>query len=563
MLVILICWSYIFFTSISFGYVLHRVWKIQTQNIALISFSGLFVITLSASIWAIFGRINIEFQLFFLLSNSIIWFKNFKPLTEISKSIYIDIQNLTKTTKLFLGLFSILILAQSANVPTLPDNDSYYIQTIKWLNEYGFVTGLANLHLFLGQTSAWHITQSVYNFSFLYDNFNDLNGYILLLGNFWAFQKLHSYTKNQKKIDLAFGLLPISYLILFQFISSPSPDLPIYIFSLILIDLFLNKDENKVRNHFLLMVFISLFLLFIKITASILFLFPIILLFQDYNSLKNSLPKVTILSGFVFIIWTIKNCIITGYPLYPVSTFTIFNFTHQVPKNVLDYFFSSDMMHSFYVPFGIYSEISLWYQLKLYLFHNGIEGYLALGTLLLVIITPFLIHKQTKKKQLLLVYVIFLCLLILLWMSSPQIRFYLYFVIFFGLLTIAYLIKDNLISILFFANGLLLFLLLFVPIEFSQWTNDGILAKNKTLGIHSVILPKTSHEIHFKKVQKGNLEYFTPVDTQSFWITGNGNLPCVNEEQIDYFETHFNIIPQLRTINLKDGFYSKTISSNE
>ena len=52
------------------------------------------------------------------------------------------------TIKMLLLFSSLLLLAQSATSPFIIDNETYYIQTIKWLNEYGFVSGLANLHLF-------------------------------------------------------------------------------------------------------------------------------------------------------------------------------------------------------------------------------------------------------------------------------------------------------------------------------------------------------------------------------------------------------------------------------
>jgi hypothetical protein len=78
---------------------------------------------------------------------------------------------------------------------TLIDNETYYIQTIKWLNEFGFVKGLANLHPFFAQTSGWHILQSAFSFSYLPFSNNDLNGFCLLLGNLFAAFRLQDYSK--------------------------------------------------------------------------------------------------------------------------------------------------------------------------------------------------------------------------------------------------------------------------------------------------------------------------------------------------------------------------------
>jgi hypothetical protein len=49
------------------------------------------------------------------------------------------------------------------------------------------------------------------------------------------------------------------------------------------------------------------------------------------------------------------------------------------------------------------------------------------------------------------------------------------------------------------------------------------------------------------------------MDTSFFWGTGEGALPCVNALQLEYFKDQFHYIPQLRTQNIKDGFYSKKV----
>nr|MBP6557864.1 hypothetical protein [Flavobacterium sp.] len=193
MVLILVSWLYIFFTSIALGIGFSKLFRIKSLNVVIVSILGLFGIALLASAWAIFSPINIGFHIFLLIVSMVLGFYFKNDLKEILKSTLRQLSGFSLMTKVLLSCSSVLILAQSAAQPFLVDNETYYIQTIKWLNEHGFVPGLANLHLFLGQTSGWHITQSVYSFSLLYDNFNDLNGYLLLMVNFWAFQNLQSY----------------------------------------------------------------------------------------------------------------------------------------------------------------------------------------------------------------------------------------------------------------------------------------------------------------------------------------------------------------------------------
>ena len=69
--------------------------------------------------------------------------------------------------------------------------------------------------------------------------------------------------------------------------------------------------------------------------------------------------------------------------------------------------------------------------------------------------------------------------------------------------------------------------------------------------------------IKFEKIKDGNLEYNSPAENFFFYGTGDGNLPCVNKVQIDYFKKYYHVLPQLRTSDLSDGFYSKNIPINE
>ena len=229
MLLILISWCYILFTSLTLGVAFDKITKLKSTNFIVLVFLGLFITTLLASFWAISGRINIEFHLFLLAINAVICFKYQSKLFGLYHTFFREITALSKALKLFLVLLAILILAQSAEAPYFIDNETYYIQTIKWLNEYGFVKGLANLHIFLAQTSGWHIAQSAFSFSFLYSNFNDLNGFSVLLINLFAVLKLNTFNSNKNQEALLIGTLPLANLFFFQFISAPSPDLAVYI----------------------------------------------------------------------------------------------------------------------------------------------------------------------------------------------------------------------------------------------------------------------------------------------------------------------------------------------
>lgn len=566
MVLILLSWLYLFLTSIILGIGFSKLFRIQSLTVVFAGILGLFGITLLASSWAIFGPINIEFHAFLIITSITLGFYLKSDLKDITQSILTQLNSFSLALKALFSISSILILLQSATLPFIVDNETYYIQTIKWLNEYGFVPGLANLHLFLGQTSGWHITQSVYSFSFLYDSFNDLNGYLFLLFNYWAFQKLHSYFTNANRVDLVFGLLPLTYVFLFQFISAPSPDLPVYLISFIVLSMYLEIHKDNVLEKFNLITIFVLFAIYIKITALVLLAFPLLLFIKHIAVVRSQLIPFRFLGGLVLFLFVIKNIMLTGYPFYPLTVFPNSNADYLVPMEIMDFFFSRDMMHSFYIPFSVFENATFFILVKQYFLHSGIDSIIGLATVFLLLISPFIISKYYPKQRIRDVYFVFVLALILLVFSSPQYRFFVYFTILFGLvfLSVMFTNKKIILGLLSFSL-LAIGVLLFVPMSFSALTQNKLLAKNSTFQLENVIHPKpnTRDNLNYIKITKGNLDYYSPTETPIFWISGNGHLPCANKEQLDYFETNFNVIPQLRGKTLKEGFYAKKLKTND
>jgi hypothetical protein len=564
MILILLSWLYIFFTATVFGIAFSKVLRIKQSDIVITPVLGLFSITILATIWAFFGPVAIGFHCTLLLASILFWLKDKTGFSSIILHALLQIRQFPFIVKILFALSSLLILAQSATLPFIIDNESYYIQTIKWLNEYGFVKGLANLHLFLGQSSGWHIAQSVYSFSFFYDRFNDLNGFCLLLGNLFAFQKLHSYLENGNRMDLAFGLFPLTYVFLFQFVSSPSPDLPVYVFGFILFSTYLQNQDRK--DSLLIISILTVFAIFIKVTAVILLVFPLILLASNFTLLKNQIGKITLIGSLVLILFVLKNTMLTGYPLFPLLCFRIDGFDYTVPAIVMEFFFSKSMLHSFYVPYGYFDSWSTLEIVRFYFLNNGMTGYIGMASVVLLLIMPVVIIVKRLAKRIWVIYAAFIIMAVLLCFSSPQYRFYVYFSLFFLLLLLSLSISNRKAIFGLFAISMVLTgILVFVPMSFSTLTENKLLGQNSTFNLKNIAIPEPNSKWaqEYRGGSVGNMHFHAPIDNSFFWVTANGKLPCINTAQLDYFQKGFFIIPQQRSIELGDGFYSQKISGNE
>jgi hypothetical protein len=566
MLLIILSWIYILITTIHLGYFFDKLIRLNNKNFVITSVLGLFSVTILAFIWAFFGRINIEFHFFLLIINFFIFVRNKSNILEIYRIFITDFRNLTYSLKIYLIGIIIIIIAQCAAKPFVIDNESYYIQTIKWINEYGFVKGLANLHIFFGQTSGWHITQSAFNFSFLYADFNDLSGFCLMLGSIFAVFKLNSYFDNGLKINLIVGLLPIANVLLFQFISAPSPDLPVYVISFMMFFYFITHYNKPSKEKFNLLVILALFIVFIKPTAIAMLLIPLLFLVSNFSILKSNLITSFILSLLVLIFFLIKNTIITGYPLYPTQLFSSANFDFKVPKALISFYFDETKLYGFYSTKAEFNSMNLFQILIKWLTFNTINSIFNILNVLLVFISSYFIYRYFNQKKYWILYFVMVFQFGLLLFTSPQFRFFIQFLLFFSLLILVCFVNSKRsILILLFGSSIIVAFLVLVPINYSGLTSNKLITENSHFTISEIVFPHPNSKLsnHFYKRKIGNLEYNSPDKNSYFWTNGNGKLPCVNSLQINYFKANFHYMPQMRTPYLKDGFYSKKVSSNE
>jgi hypothetical protein len=566
MLLILISWIYILFTTINLGFGFDKLAGLKNNHLVITSILGLFSVTVLASIWAVFGRINIEFHVFLLLLNIFLIAKFRKSILEIYKSFLSEFKQLQNSLKIVLILISVLIVAQCASIPFVIDNESYYIQTIKWLNEYGFVKGLVNLHLFYGQMSGWHIAQSVFNFSFLYQNFNDLSGFCLLLGNIFSIQKLNEYYKNNNKNYIIIGLFPLFNIFFFQFISAPSPDIPVYVFSFILFFYFLENFKNITPEVYNLIVILVLFLLYIKNTTLTFALIPILLLALHFKLLSRKLLKPVLLAILVLLIFVIKNMIICGSPIFPSKIFSSLAANYAIPDSIQNFYYDQVKYYGYFVTIDQYHSMSFFDLFLQWISMPKLNGLFNKIAVLLILIVPFFIYKSQNKKALWALYIIMALQLFLLLITSPQYRFFMNFILFFSLFCLISIVHNKKIFDALLVLSLLpTIIVLFLPVNLNRFSNHKFMLEISNFSIENIIFPykNTKSDVAFEPIQLGNLKYYSPLTNDFFWANGNGDLPCVDKQQIDYFEKYFRVIPQMRTKDLKDGFYAKQLSKNE
>jgi hypothetical protein len=274
---------------------------------------------------------------------------------------------------LFVFIMAYLSLMASSH----HDDGLYYSTSIRWLEEYGTVKGIANINPRIGFDSTWHILQANFGFRYLHWGlFNDLNGLIFLLVLLYSLGGMHDLIRGSGGFSsgvkalvmlpiLAFHFGATSDVMLFNvnFISSSSPDIPACLLIFIVFLLFLegrDVSEGGIVPGDLLVVLYSIWLCSIKFSSV-----PIGLLscFVLWRLIRRRLFRPVIImvvaTGVFVIPWLIRNVMISGYLLFPLSSVDLFHVPWKLPSRdvkwhenaVKAFILSTDVNRPFDIPF--------------------------------------------------------------------------------------------------------------------------------------------------------------------------------------------------------------------
>ncbi|NHM07146.1 hypothetical protein G4D82_07925 [Flavobacterium sp. CYK-4] len=559
MLLLLLYWSFLGIALLNVGFGFQKMVRLKIQMPLLTMVLGMFAVTVLASIWAIFYRINFEFQLFLLALQGLIVVRYKSELAVAYANLGRQLSSLSKQLKAFLLLTILLLLLYVQSNEGFVDNETYYVQTIKWLNEYGLVKGLANLHIFFGQTCGWHILQSAFSFSFVSNHFNQLNGFCFLLGNVFAVFQLDEYFKNNRSTLLWIGLLPIANVLLFAYCAVPSAGLALVVISLILFGIFVKNFNTYDSGTLLISWLLAVFLVYLKISILPIVLVPIVYTVKHFKNSIQNLALPLVLGIAVLGLFITKNYILTGYPLYPSVLFkNWFQTDYTLPETVYNFWFNRAKCYDFFISSEAYAQLgSIGIFVKWLLY--AADSLMHAGIVVLVLILPFFIMRYCNQKAYWMLYMVLGLQLGYMAVTSPQFRFIIPFALFFTLLLLSIVVQSkNLIYKVLWSTWILAFLLWFSPIQM-RTRHEKLVGFSEGFSIQKLALPNenSSLKTNYSLQEWGNLRYFSPDATVFIWANGDGALPCVNKKQLQYLNEKLHYVPQLRTGELKDGFYSQ------
>ncbi|KFF10225.1 membrane protein [Chryseobacterium soli] len=490
--------------------------------------SGIVGISLIWSVLAFFLPLNIYIEIPTLLIGFFYFFK---------EKLFLKWYHFSKQESA-LALSIILIIAFcSSYYPYILDHFGYYVPTIQWLTEYGMVKGMSNLDLTLGQMSIWHIFQA--GFSNFSDPFLRMNAVILIIYTIYIIEK-------KSWAQLCF--LPV----LLLFSQSPSPDLPVVVFSLIL----LNEIVSGNRKTDLLFGF-SIFVFAIKPTMIwipiLSFLYSILIVKSNFKSL--------LFGGAVLLLFFVKNIWTFGYPIFPISIIDL-GISWKPNPEILQKSSQYAILKTYDMQYS-YQEIqnfSWWEYAKNWLFLNGIKSKInILFILSLLVFTIFAFFKKNKMVTLILISILIKSILVLLF--SAQYRFFIdvFFVIFFVL----FFKQINKTTSIAAFSGLSIVLIIFLtfPTLLQQYLPSfrlgSFMGPFEKKQLYS---PSVYHYKSFDSFKTGNLKFNV---SKNYPYNFDTPIPAISRSYI-IDDIHAGIFPQyIDEKNVKKGFIWKKLNSKQ
>lgn len=294
---------------------------------------GLIVIGIYAQIYSLFGGVQ---EVAFLILCVYV----FVCFLIDGKSISLRIKSCDKpdTKKILIGIVVLFIVfLWTCNSPRHYDTYLYHAQMIRWIEEYGVVPGLGNLHFRFAYNSAIMPLHALFSFKWLFgQSLHTLNGFITLY--------IMEYCVLSLKRD-RFSLTNIMKIGIFVYllydsvqISSPNSDTAALLIVFYVVTKWIELSENNSNDvlAYSMLCMAALYCVTIKLSVTpvfLIFVFPLTRLIREKrigDVIKHILLGVVIVLPFV-----IRNIIISGYLLYPYELTALKGIDWILPKEIL------------------------------------------------------------------------------------------------------------------------------------------------------------------------------------------------------------------------------------
>ncbi len=342
MLYILLNWLYIFITTLITGFgilfLLRKAFGYSPRNIHTCVMTGLVALTVYAQWFSLFYRVNIEANLILILVDIVIFFLLRKPLWQFLIS---SLREVSGGKKIAVFLLILVCAYFTSRGSYISDTGLYHAQCIRWLEEYGILKGLANIQSRAAYNSSAFCLSALYSMKYIFgQSMHAVQGFMALLLCGVCLDIGAVFKRRTLLLSDFLRLGAIYYLtLLHREILSPSSDFAVMItlFYILInwLDLLERKEASTVP--YALLCVAGVYTVTLKLTAGLILVLlvkPVVMLVRE-KKWKEIITYV-MLGSIVIAPFLIRNVIISGWLIYPLTALDLFDVDWKVPAELVD-----------------------------------------------------------------------------------------------------------------------------------------------------------------------------------------------------------------------------------
>ena len=291
MLEVLINWFYIVLTAGCLGmgsaaFISSRL-HYQLKRADSILATGLVIATVYAQVWSLFYKVGIAANLVLLVLCGLALFYGRKEVFSLLR------MQKKCCSAIKVGALAVLILLWAyctSRGYMHYDSDLYHAQSIRWIEEYGIVKGLGNIHVRFAYNSSFFAISALYSMPYVFgQSLHCVNGLMAMLLSVEALHIVQAWRRKKLLLSDFARVAALFYLtLIYGEIMAPASDYAIMctVFYIIIKWLAQLEDEQEANNvtPYALLCVAGVYAVSLKLTAGLILLLvikPAIMLIQE------------------------------------------------------------------------------------------------------------------------------------------------------------------------------------------------------------------------------------------------------------------------------------------
>lgn len=436
MIAILCNWIYVIFVSLGLGVgfseLSKKIFGYRIKRIDSLLMAGLAMATVYAQVFSLFAGVGMVANIALFVCCILVYVFRGKNLRHC---FFTSEERMKPWIVICIGILVLLWAYFTSRGYMHVDSDLYHAQSIRWIEEYGVVPGLGNLHERFAYNSSFFALSALFSMKFLCgESMHTISGFFGLVLSLTALDIAKSWrNKHFSLADLARAGLIYYLITIMDEVVSPASDYSIMCVIFFIIIKWLDLLEIKEKNitPYGLLCVLGVYALTLKLTAGLIILLTIKPLYNLIREKKTKEIIIYIVMGLLVAIpWFARTVIISGWLLYPFPALDLFNFDWEMNVEAIELdaaqikTWGRALYNASLVDVPIHQWFPNWFKTTL----SGTEKVLVIGclasTILFVVNAIIVLSKKQKEKlDIVLVLGTVLCSYVFWQISAPLIRY--------------------------------------------------------------------------------------------------------------------------------------------